>query len=94
MHLEIHAGCGGGFLFLERICCELSFSAARFNGPETRLLEHLGRLAAQRGCGRFEWSVLDWNENAIRFYERMGASVMPEWRICRVTGDALRRLGG
>jgi len=38
--------------------------------------------------------VLDWNEHAIRFYERMGATVMPDWRVCRVTGDALRRLGG
>ena len=40
-------------------------------------------------CGRFEWSVLDWNENAIRFYEAMGATVMPDWRICRVAGPAL-----
>ena len=55
------------------------------------LLEHLGRLAVQRGCGRFEWSVLDWNESAIRFYERMGANVLPDWRICRVSGDALKR---
>ena len=43
-----------------------------------------------RGYGRFEWSVLDWNENAIRFYEKMGATVMPEWRICRVAGEALQ----
>lgn len=46
-----------------------------------------------RGCGRFEWSVLDWNANAIAFYEGMGATVLPDWRICRVTGDALQRLG-
>ena len=57
------------------------------------LLQHLGALAVQRGCGRFEWSVLDWNESAIRFYERLGASVLPDWRICRVTGEALQRLG-
>jgi len=57
------------------------------------LLKRLAQLAVERGCGRFEWSVLDWNENAIRFYERMGASVMPDWRICRVTGDALQQLG-
>ena len=49
------------------------------------------RLAVERGYGRFEWSVLDWNENAIRFYEGMGAAVMPEWRICRMTGEALQR---
>ena len=53
------------------------------------LLRRLARLAAERGCGRFEWSVLDWNESAIRFYERMGATVMPDWRICRVAGEAL-----
>ena len=57
------------------------------------LLERLAALAVARGCGRFEWSVLDWNENAIRFYEGVGAVVMPDWRICRVTGDALARLG-
>lgn len=57
------------------------------------LLTRLAALAVARGCGRFEWSVLDWNESAIRFYEGMGATVMPEWRICRVTGDTLARLG-
>ena len=54
------------------------------------LLRRLAQLAADRGCGRFEWSVLDWNVNAIRFYERMGATVLPDWRICRVTGDRLQ----
>jgi GNAT superfamily N-acetyltransferase len=58
------------------------------------LLTHLATLANQRGYGRFEWSVLDWNVDAIRFYERMGATLLPEWRICRVTGEALRRFGG
>ena len=57
------------------------------------MLRHLAALAVQRGCGRFEWSVLDWNANAIRFYEGMGATLMPEWRICRVTGPALTQLG-
>lgn len=55
------------------------------------LLRALGKLAVERGCGRFEWSVLDWNEPAIRFYEAMGASVLPDWRICRVSGAALER---
>ena len=55
------------------------------------LLTKLAALALERNCGRFEWSVLDWNENAIRFYEGMGATLMPEWRICRVTGEALER---
>ena len=57
------------------------------------LLTRIAELAVERGCGRFEWSVLDWNENAIRFYEGMGATVMPDWRICRVTGDKLVQLG-
>jgi GNAT superfamily N-acetyltransferase len=63
----------------------------RGRGLGRALLEHLGALAVGRGYGRFEWSVLDWNEHAIRFYKGMGATVMPEWRICRVTGDALSR---
>jgi GNAT superfamily N-acetyltransferase len=63
--------------------------AHRGTGLGKALLQHLGGLAVERGCGRFEWCVLDWNENAIRFYQRMGATVMPDWRICRVTGDAL-----
>jgi len=63
----------------------------RGRGLGRALLEHLGALAVQRGYGRFEWSVLDWNQHAIRFYQGMGATVMPEWRICRVTGDALQR---
>jgi GNAT superfamily N-acetyltransferase len=66
--------------------------AHRGCGLGKALLKHLGALALARGCGRFEWSVLDWNENAIRFYEKMGATVMPDWRICRVTGPALQAL--
>lgn len=57
------------------------------------LLEKLARVAIDRGAGRLEWSVLDWNRSAIDFYERMGATVLSEWRICRVTGEALRELG-
>jgi GNAT superfamily N-acetyltransferase len=61
----------------------------RGRGIGRAMLMRLGRIAAERGCGRFEWSVLDWNEAAIRFYKRMGATVMPDWRVCRVAGDAL-----
>ena len=43
------------------------------------------------GCGRFDWSVLDWNQPAIDFYEGLGAEVMPDWRICRLSGDALQK---
>ena len=64
--------------------------AHRGTGLGKALLEHLGQLAAERGCGRFEWSVLDWNERAIRFYEGLGATVMPDWRICRIAGERLR----
>ena len=67
--------------------------AHRGSGVGRALLTHLAALANARGYGRFEWSVLDWNEGAIRFYEKMGATVMPEWRICRVTGDALKQFG-
>ena len=66
--------------------------AHRGTGLGKALLQHLGALAVARGCGRFEWSVLDWNQRAIDFYEKMGATVMPDWRICRVTGDALAAL--
>jgi GNAT superfamily N-acetyltransferase len=62
----------------------------RGTGLGKALLKHLGALAVQRDYGRFEWSVLDWNANAIAFYEKMGATVMPDWRICRVTGTALQ----
>ncbi|HEX6703401.1 MAG TPA: GNAT family N-acetyltransferase [Albitalea sp.] len=54
------------------------------------LFTRLGRLAVERHYGRFEWSVLDWNENAIGFYEKLGATLLPDWRICRITGDALQ----
>ncbi len=64
--------------------------AHRGQGLGKALLQHLGGLAVERGCGRFEWSVLDWNENAIRFYEKMGATLMHDWRICRVTGPTLQ----
>ena len=77
-------------LYLEDLFVE---PAERGRGVGQALLEHLARLAVSRGCGRFEWSVLDWNVNAIRFYERMGATVMPDWRICRVTGAALEKFG-
>lgn len=67
--------------------------AQRGSGLGRALLVHLARLAVARGCGRFEWSVLDWNANAIAFYERMGATVLPDWRVCRVTGEALAAMG-
>jgi GNAT superfamily N-acetyltransferase len=64
----------------------------RRKGYGTALLRALARLAVDRGCGRFEWAVLDWNEPATRFYESLGAQQLTEWRIFRVTGEALSRL--
>ncbi|USU07749.1 GNAT family N-acetyltransferase [Sphingomonadaceae bacterium OTU29MARTA1] len=67
---------------------------ARGQGVGTALLRHLAALALERGCGRFEWSVLDWNADAIAFYRRMGAVGQDEWTVQRVSGEALRRLAG
>ena len=61
----------------------------RSQGIGKALLTHLARLAVDRDCGRLEWSVLDWNQPAIGFYKRMGATLLPDWRTCRVTGNAL-----
>jgi GNAT superfamily N-acetyltransferase len=68
--------------------------AARGAGVGTALLRHLAGVALDRGCGRFEWAVLDWNEPAINFYRAMGAVGMDEWRVQRVAGDALVKLAG
>jgi GNAT superfamily N-acetyltransferase len=64
----------------------------RGQGLGRRLLVALAQLARDRGCGRFEWAVLDWNAPAIRFYRSLGARMLPDWRIARVTGDELTRL--
>lgn len=64
----------------------------RGRGVGRALLVHLARLARERDCARFEWSVLDWNESAIRFYEKLGAVPSEGWTIYRLTGDALERL--
>lgn len=61
----------------------------RRQGAATALLKYLAASAVSKGCGRLEWSVLDWNEDAIAFYKRIGAVLMDEWTGCRVSGDAL-----
>ncbi len=61
-------------------------------GIGKRLLAHLAALAVERGCARFEWSVLDWNAPAIGFYQSLGARVLDDWRVCRLDGEALARL--
>ena len=65
---------------------------ARGTGAGTALLKRLAAIAKERGCARFEWSVLTWNTPAIEFYRSLGAVSMDDWRVNRVTGDALGRL--
>jgi GNAT superfamily N-acetyltransferase len=77
-------------LFLEDLYVRPAY---RRRGIGRQLLTRLAALAVERGCGRFEWNVLDWNESAQRFYESLGARPMSEWTTYRLTGDALIRLG-
>jgi GNAT superfamily N-acetyltransferase len=65
----------------------------RGRGVGRALLAHLAQLAVERGCGRLEWAVLNWNREAVRFYERLGARPNSEWTVYRLTGEALRSLG-
>lgn len=76
-------------LYLEDVYIQ---PAHRGNGVGKMVLKHLAKLAISLDCGRFEWTVLDWNQNAIDFYKHHGADILPEWRIVRVTGDALQQL--
>ena len=64
----------------------------RSNGFGRKMLAHIARLAKERNCGRFEWSVLDWNKPAIRTYDRLNARPMKEWILYRLTGEALIKL--
>jgi GNAT superfamily N-acetyltransferase len=66
----------------------------RGEGVGKALLEKLAQLAVERECGRLEWAVLDWNESAIRFYEKLGARPNADWTVYRLTGDSLRALAG
>lgn len=78
-------------IYIEDLFVDESFRRRGFGGA---LLAHIAKLAAVRDCGRLEWSVLDWNEPAINFYQKLGAVPMKEWTVFRVTGDNLRRLAG
>ncbi|MES1923957.1 histone acetyltransferase HPA2-like acetyltransferase [Salinisphaera sp. T31B1] len=80
---------GRNGLYLEDLFVQ---PAARGEGAGRALLVHLARMAVDRGCGRFEWSVLDWNRPAIDFYESLGAVAQSEWIGYRLEGPALRRL--
>lgn len=78
-------------LYLEDLFVRPAF---RGNGVGKRLMVELARIALERGYGRFEWSVLDWNAPAIEFYRHLGATPMDGWTVQRVSGDALRALAG
>jgi GNAT superfamily N-acetyltransferase len=77
-------------LYLEDIYVSPS---ARSVGAGKRLLQHVARVAVASGCGRFEWSVLDWNELALGFYRSVGAGPMDEWTRYRMDGDVLAAFG-
>lgn len=66
--------------------------AARGRGYGKALLKHLAGLAKARNCGRFEWRVLDWNEPSIQFYQSLGATIMPEWQLVRMTEGGIALL--
>ena len=80
---------GRNGLYLEDLYVDPSH---RGSGAGKAILRHLARIAVEKDCGRFEWSVLDWNQPAIDFYERMGAKPQSEWIRYRMTGDALLAL--
>jgi GNAT superfamily N-acetyltransferase len=61
-------------------------------GVGRTLLKRVAQIARERNCGRLEWSVLDWNKPAIEFYKRLGATVLPDWRICRMSGNQIANL--
>ncbi|MEK9864339.1 MAG: GNAT family N-acetyltransferase, partial [Verrucomicrobiota bacterium] len=64
----------------------------RGKGIGKALLKHLARLALERGCARFEWVVLDWNTPAIEFYQGLGASVLEDWKVCRMERESIEQL--
>ena len=64
----------------------------RRQGIGKALMMSIAKIAFDRGCGRLEWSVLDWNQPAIEFYHSLGATILPEWQICRMTADTLAEI--
>ncbi len=75
-------------LYLEDLFVRPEF---RGQGIGKALLLHLAKIANQRGCARMEWTVLDWNEPAKGFYRQLGARILEDWRVCRLTGPALEK---
>ena len=86
-HFSTFAGRPG--LYLEDVYIR---EEARGKGIGSAILQHLGKIALERNCTRFEWTVLDWNTSAIRFYENLGADILQDWRICRLNRSGIERL--
>jgi GNAT superfamily N-acetyltransferase len=78
-------------LWLEDLFIDPPF---RGKGIGQALMGHLAKVGAENQCGRFEWIVLDWNESAIRFYQRLGATLLTDWRICRLDEAQMSRVAG
>lgn len=81
---------GKSGLYLEDLFVKEDF---RGKGYGKIILQFLAKLALERNCGRLEWSVLDWNQEAIDFYKSLGARMMDEWKVFRLTGTELKQLG-
>ena len=80
---------GRAGIYIEDLFVEQRFRRRGFGGA---LLRYVAKVANERQCGRLEWSVLDWNQPAIEFYQRLGARVLPDWRICRMTESEISNL--
>jgi len=78
-------------IYLEDLYVKLAW---RGKGCGAALLQYVAKEAVTRGCGRFEWAVLDWNQRAIDFYQKLGAKPLNDWTTFRVTGESLRKLSG
>jgi GNAT superfamily N-acetyltransferase len=76
-------------LWLEDLYIQPAF---RRRGIGQALMSYLAEIAAKNECGRFEWSVLEWNQSAIRFYEQLGANLLKDWWICRLDEAGLRQV--
>jgi GNAT superfamily N-acetyltransferase len=76
-------------LYLEDVFVQPEY---RRQGIGKALMMSIAKIAFDRGCGRLEWSVLDWNQSAIDFYQSLGATILPDWKICRMTAETLAEI--
>lgn len=89
LYFPVYSTWEGRSLHLEDIFVKPEF---RGRGIGKKLLTSVAAIAAERGCARLQWDVLDWNQPAIEFYQSLGAVMIPEWRKMRVTGDSIQAL--